>query len=144
MKNRRKFIKSTSLLVASAGLMGYHLAHSESRIISTNKKKGKAMLQHNVYFWLKDEVSVTEREGFAKGIKDFVSAVKEVHKAEIGVPAKTEARDVVDHSFGYSLFTWFKTMEDHNIYQTHPAHKKFIDDFSGLWAKVQVFDSELI
>ena len=144
MKNRRKFIKSTSLLAASAGLMGYHLAHSESKIIPTDKRKSKAMIQHNVYFWLKDEVSESERKGFSKGIKDFVSAVKEVHKAEIGVPAKTESRDVVDHSFGYSLFTWFKTIEDHNIYQEHAAHKKFIDDFSSLWAKVQVYDSELI
>jgi hypothetical protein len=144
MKNRRKFIKSASLLAASAGLMGYHIAHSESKIISTDKEKGKAMIQHNVYFWLKDEVSESDRKGFAKGIKDFVSDVKEVHKAEIGVPARTEARDVVDHSFGYSLFAWFKTIEDHNIYQEHPAHKKFIDNFSSLWAKVQVYDSELI
>jgi len=102
------------------------------------------MLQHNVYFWLKDEVTKDEGEEFAKGIKAFVNSVKEVKKAEIGIPASTPERDVVDHSFGYSLFTWFSSMENHNIYQEHPAHKKFIEDFSHLWAKVQVFDSELI
>ena len=102
------------------------------------------MLQHNVYFWLKEEVSEKDRQTFANGIKDFVDAVKEVKRAEIGIPASTPERDVVDHSFGYSLFTWFSSMENHNIYQEHPAHKKFIEDYSHLWAKVQVFDSELL
>lgn len=144
MKSRRKFIKVTSLLVASAGVFGYHVVHSKNSVLNINKRKGKAMLQHNVYFWLKEEVSEEERAAFGKGIRNFVDAVKEVHNAEIGIPAPTPDRDVVDHSFGYSLFTWFKSLEDHNVYQEHPAHKKFIEDFSGLWAKVQVYDSELV
>jgi hypothetical protein len=144
MKNRRSFIKSSSLIVASAGVLGYHVLHSESRTFSIKKKKDKPMLQHNVYFWLKDGVSEDEKKVFGQGIKDFVGSVKEVAKAEIGVPASTPSRDVVDHSFGYSLFTWFKTMEHHNIYQEHPAHKKFIEDFSHLWSRVQVYDSEII
>jgi hypothetical protein len=144
MKSRRKFIRAASLLVASAGVMGYHVAHSEKNVLSLSKTKAKGMLQHNVYFWLKDGVSESEKKAFEKGIKDFVGAIKEVNKAEIGIPADTPARDVVDHSFGYSLFTWFTSMENHNIYQEHPAHKKFIEDFSTLWAKVQVYDSVLV
>jgi len=101
------------------------------------------MLQHTVYFWLKEEVTESERENFGKGIKKFVSSVKEIQKAEVGIPAATADRDVVDHTFGYSLFVWFSTMEDHNIYQEHQAHKKFIEDFSHLWARVQVYDSEI-
>jgi hypothetical protein len=142
MKSRRKFIRATSMLVASAGVMGYHVAHSAKRVVSINK--GKGMLQHNVYFWLKDGVSESQKKAFEQGIKDFVGAVKEVKRAEIGIPADTPDRDVVDHSFAYSLFTWFTNMENHNIYQEHSAHKKFIEDFSELWAKVQVYDSELI
>ena len=102
------------------------------------------MIQHNVYFWLKEDVSDDKRKKFGTGIKDFVSQVKEVHKAEIGIPAGTSDRDVVEHSFGYSLFVWFQTIEDHDVYQTHPAHDKFISDFSDLWEKVQVYDSELV
>ena len=144
MKNRRTFLKSASLLVASASVAGYQVAYSKNSIYSITKPQKKTMLQHNVYFWLKDTVTESEKKNFEKGIKEFVSAVKAVHKAEIGIPAPTPERDVVDHSFGYSLFTWFKTIEDHNVYQEHPAHQKFIDDFSALWARVQVFDSELV
>lgn len=102
------------------------------------------MLQHNVYFWLKEEVTVPQIKAFEQGMKDFVAAVKEVKKAEIGIPADTEEREVTDHTFGYSLFVSFKTLEDHNIYQEHPAHKKFIDDFSDLWARVRVYDSKIL
>lgn len=143
MDNRRKFIKSISLIVAGAGTFGYYVSHSKNKLISMNKKSKKSML-HNVYFWVKDGVSDTELKKFEQGIKDFVSAVKEIHKAEIGFPAATEDRDVVDHSFDYALFVWFKSIDDHNVYQKHPAHEKFISDFSGLWEKVKVYDSELI
>ncbi len=144
MKNRRKFIKSASLIVAGAGMMGYQVAHSKNRIISITKKTKKDMLQHNVYFWIKEGVSETEKKKFEQGIQDFVSAIKEIHKVEIGVPAPTDEREVVDHSFAYSMFVWFKSIEHHNVYQEHAAHKKFIADFSSIWEKVNVYDSELI
>jgi hypothetical protein len=144
MKNRRKFIKSASLIVAGAGTLGYQATHAKNNVLSTNKKSKKVMLQHNVYFWIKDGVSDADKKKFVTGIQDFMSAVKEVHKVEIGIPTSTEERDVVDHSFGYSLFVWFKSMEDHNVYQKHEAHQKFIDNFSSIWEKVKVYDSELI
>ncbi len=143
MKNRRKFIKSASLIAASAGTLGYHFSQANNIITSIKSKTKKSML-HNVYFWIKDDVNESERKKFEQGIKDFVSAVKEIHKVEFGVPAPTEDREVVDHSFDYVMFVWFKNINDHNIYQKHPAHKKFIDDYSMLWERVKVYDSDLI
>ena len=143
MKTRRQFMKTASLLVASAGVFGYQAVHSENIVKEIRKKKG-TMMQHNVYFWLKEGVSKSERKSFEKGIRDFVDAIKEVKKAEIGIPAGTADRDVVDHSFGYSLCVWFTSIENHNIYQEHAAHKKFIEDFSDLWSRVQVYDSEIL
>ena len=99
---------------------------------------------HNVYFWLKSETTENEKKAFEKGMRNFLGAVNEVQKYEIGMPAKTPERDVVDHSFDYSMFVWFDNVEDHNIYQTHPAHDVFVESFKGLWAKVQVIDSALI
>ncbi|MDA0195769.1 MAG: Dabb family protein [Bacteroidetes bacterium] len=101
------------------------------------------MLIHNVYFWLKDEVTPSQKTDFEKGIKDFLDSVDEVQKYQIGIPASTPDRDVVDHSFGVSMFVWFNNVEDHNIYQVHPAHDKFVKRFKDLWAKVQVLDSEM-
>ncbi len=105
---------------------------------------GQNALQHNVYFWLKNTVSDKERKAFEKGMKKFVKSVKEIQKAEIGKPANTARRDVVDHSFDYSLYIRFKSLEDHNVYQEHEAHKQFITDFQSLWAKVLVYDTNPI
>ena len=136
MTKRRKFLKSAAMTVAAAGLF--------SRQTVTAKTTGKGALLHDVYFWLKNDVSDKQRKAFEKGLKNFVKSVKEIQKAEIGKPAPTARRDVVDHSFDYSLLIRFKSMEDHNTYQEHEAHKKFIEDFSKLWAKVQVYDSSLL
>ena len=137
MNERRKFIKSTSLLVALASIFGYEISYSK------NTKGRNGMLIHNVYFWLKQDVSNGKKKEFEKGLKKFLDAVKEIKKYEIGIPAGTPDRDVVDKSYGYSIFVWFKNVDDHNVYQKHPAHDEFINDFNGLWAKVQVLDTEL-
>jgi len=143
MSNRRNFIKSTSLLFAAAATMGYKATYAKTQLTSYNSKENTSMLLHNVYFYLKGGVTDAEKKGFEKGIKKFLSAVPEIHKFEIGIPAGTPARDVVDHSFGHSIFVWFKSVEDHDLYQKHPAHEEFINDFSGLWETVKVLDSEL-
>jgi len=144
MKNRRKFLKTSSLVLAGSGTLGYQASHANSRRVAVDKKVKKSMLLHSVYFWVKNEVSEEKKKSFEQGLKDLVSNVKEVSKAEIGIPASTEERGVVDLSFAYSLFTWFKSIDDHNIYQEHSVHKKFIEDFSSLWEKVIVYDSDII
>ena len=129
-------------MLALAGIVG--LKTSDSKAKGNPKKQAEPMMQHNVYFWLKSGVSDSEKKAFEQGLRDLITKIKEVHKAEIGVPAKTEDRDVVDLSFGYSLFTWFKSIKDHDIYQEHPVHKKFIENHSSIWEKVIVYDSNLI
>lgn len=71
-------------------------------------------------------------------------SIDEVHKYQLGIPGSTPEREVSDHSFGYSIFSWFKTMEDYQIYAEHPIHLAFIDEYSHLWADVKVYDSEVI
>ena len=138
MVARRKFIKSTSLLIGTAGTMGYKVSYSKNLV-----NKNGAMI-HNVYFWLKNDVTNRQKKEFEKGLKGFLDAVKEIEKYEIGIPADTPNRDVVDKTFGYSIFVWFNNVEDHNIYQKHPAHDEFISSFSSLWTKVQVLDSGVL
>ena len=66
MNTRRKFMKSTSLLAASAGVFGYQAVHSGSNNEETNIKKGNMML-HNVYFWLNEGVTDFEKKSFRRG-----------------------------------------------------------------------------
>lgn len=144
MKSRRNFIRSASLLMASAGALGYHCTYAKNSLFSVTPSKSKGMLQHSVYFWLKRDISESQEANFEKGLKKFLSSIKEIYRAEIGTPAATPDREVVDKSFAYSIFVSFKNLEDHEVYQQHAAHQVFIDDFSSLWAKVQVYDSTII
>lgn len=100
-------------------------------------------LQHNVYFYLNEDVTNEEREQFEEGLKELLS-IEAIHKYEIGIPGATEAREVTDHSFGYTIFSWFLTLDDYDIYADHPIHLEFIDEFNHLWADVKVYDSEII
>jgi len=142
MKDRRTFLKAATMFAAVAGVFGYK--SSQAKNLSNSMESSKGMLQHQVYFWLKPTVTDAERKKFEKGLRDLVGGIKEVQKSEIGVPAKTAVRDVVDHSFHYSLLVWFKTIADHDIYSTHPVHLKFIDELSALWVKVVVYDSTIL
>ena len=58
----------------------------------------------------------------------------------IGTPAATD-RDVIDNTWSYSLILAFDSKEKQDIYQSHQAHLKFIENASSLWEKVLVYDS---
>lgn len=101
------------------------------------------MLQHNVYFYLHEDVTQEEREQFEEGLTKLL-AIEAIFKSEMGVPANTAERDVTDHSFGYSIFTWFETLDEYKVYDEHPDHLEFIDTYSHLWSDVKVYDTELL
>lgn len=141
-KSRRDFLRSGSLLLAGAGVFGYEASRAAARNSTT--EKGKAgMIQHNVYFWLKAGVTDAEKKQFEAGLRELVGSIKEVKKAELGRPAATAQREVIDHTWHYAIFSWFKSIADHDVYQEHPVHKKFIEQYSRLWERVRVYDSEL-
>lgn len=118
------------------------VAETETATI-TSRQETAGMLQHNVYFYLHGEVTEEEKQEFEEGLRALVQ-IEGIYKAEIGIPGATEERDVTDHSFGYSIFTWFETIEDYNVYAVHPDHLEFIDEFNHLWADVKVYDSEIV
>jgi hypothetical protein len=111
--------------------------------MTTTSENTTGMLQHTVYFYLNDDVNEQQREDFESGLKALLE-IESIYKSELGVPGDTESRDVTDHSFGYSIFTWFDTMEDYTTYDEHPDHQEFIETYNSLWADVKVYDSELI
>ena len=52
-------IKS-SLLFTAAGTLGYQASYANNKLIFDNSKDKKGMLQHNVYFWLKKDLTESE------------------------------------------------------------------------------------
>jgi hypothetical protein len=97
-------------------------------------------LTHHVFFWLKNSDSKTDLEKLIAGIRTL-AAIETVKAIQVGVPASTEKREVVESSYHASELLLFDDVEGQNIYQTHPIHKKFVADCSHLWSKVRVFDS---
>jgi hypothetical protein len=70
--------------------------------------------------------------------------VETISQSHFGIPAGTENRDVVDHSYTYSLLLLFNSQADQDSYQIDPIHLKFVEENSQLWTKVVVYDSTYI
>lgn len=125
---RRTFIGTTSLF-ASGTLTS-----------CMEEKKTKPPLTHHVFFWLKNPDSEADRNKLIEGLRTLanIETIRELH---IGIPASTEKRDVVDNSYSVSELMFFDDVEGQNIYQEHPVHKQFVEDYSYLWERVVVYDS---
>ncbi len=94
---------------------------------------------HHVYFWLKKPGNVENRMKFEKGLKDLLT-IETITGKHLGKPASDE-QGVVDSSYSYSLLLTFKSKEDQDLYQNHPAHIKFIEEYEDLWKKIVAYDS---
>jgi hypothetical protein len=134
MTNRRNFLGK---LVAGTALAS--LAMLPHRAKAQNVDMSNVLL-HHVYFWLKNPENQKDRNQFEKAIRELVK-VPVIKASHLGVPASTEDRDVVDHSYTYSLLVVFGSQSDQDLYQEHPIHLEFVDKNSYLWEKVVVYDS---
>ena len=133
MKHRRQFIKklggvSALLAIASPGI---------ARMKKTGGSEGDFV--HVVFFWLTDDTKET-RDEFLTELRNFIDHVDLIKTSHIGSPAETD-RPVIDNTWSYSLILSFESKKEHDLYQEHPLHKKFIENASSLWKKVRVYDS---
>ena len=100
---------------------------------------GHTTLRHMALFWLNNPDSAKDRAMLAEGL-ETLRGIEQVRTLDIGMPAPTEARDVVDHSWNVSESMTFDSVADQTIYQTHPLHLAFIARCGHLWARVLVYD----
>ena len=128
MSSRRKFLASASALTLGA-------------ITVTGKENGKEALVHHVFFWLKNPGSKEDLNKLIEGITTL-KKIETLRHIKIGIPAATEKRDVVDASYSISLLAIFDDVKGHDAYQVHPIHTKFVADYSHLWGKVVIYDSQ--
>ena len=130
MTTRRTFIATAATLGAAAA----------ASAASMNTAPAPAKLVHHVFFWLKNPDSKADLAQLLAGIR-ALAAIETVRGIHVGVPASTEKRDVVDNSFSASEILYFDDTAGQKTYQDHPLHKKFVDECSGLWGKVIVYDA---
>lgn len=98
-----------------------------------------AQVVHHVFFWLKKPGSVADRDQLITGLRGLAK-IPVIRNLQIGLPASTEQRDVVDSSFDVSELMVFDSVVDQKVYQDHPIHQDFIAKYGHLWGKVIVYD----
>ncbi len=103
-------------------------------------KSLKGNFVHVVFFWLKNPNDPAARSAFLQELKAYTSQIDVILSYQIGTPAATD-RPVIDNTYSYSLVTTFRNKADHDLYQAHPAHERFVKNASTLWEKVQVYDA---
>ena len=96
--------------------------------------------KHTVFFWLKEPDNKSDRAAFETSLKTFINTSVYIQSKHIGTPANTN-REVIDSSYTYCLSLGFSSKENQDKYQDEPAHNMFIEESSGLWSKVVVYDS---
>ena len=98
------------------------------------------MIAHHVLFWLKADTTDEQKIAFKKSLSTLekIEVVKFFH---LGIPAPIE-RAVVDTTYTFSLFLAFEDMAAHDVYQVHPLHKAFLEEFRVFFDKVVIYDSE--
>ena len=99
------------------------------------------MLFHNVYFWLKPELTSAQRADFRRGV-ETLAGIKSVEKVSIGTPAGTTRRPVIDASYDIALIVQCKDVAAEAAYQIDPIHLGFVEKYKTFWNRVQIYDSE--
>jgi hypothetical protein len=97
------------------------------------------MIAHHVLFWLKADTTEDQKTAFRASLETLkgVETVKSIH---IGTPAPIE-RSVVDTTYTFSLILFFDDLAGHDVYQIHPLHKAFLDEFRVCFEKVVIYDA---
>lgn len=96
-------------------------------------------IRHMALFWLARPDSPEDRALLVEGL-ETLRAIPQVLTLHIGMPAATDARDVVDHSWHVSESMTFASLADQADYQVHPLHQAFIARCGHLWRRVLVYD----
>ncbi|CAH0995177.1 hypothetical protein EMA8858_01297 [Emticicia aquatica] len=130
MKNlsRRNFVKNVSLATAATATFS-----------TADAKNIKDIFVHHVYFWLKNPNSEADKSKLLEGLEKL-SKVPTIRMVHIGSPASTN-RSVIERGYAVSWLCFFDNLEEEEIYQKHPIHLKFVEDYSYLWEKVIVYDA---
>ncbi|MCX2476904.1 Dabb family protein [Pedobacter sp. MC2016-05] len=97
------------------------------------------MISHHVLFWLKADTTEEQKAAFRKSLQTLenIEVVKNFH---VGTPAPIE-RAVVDTTYTFSLILFFEDLAAHDVYQVHPLHKAFLDEFKIFFDKVIIYDA---
>ena len=98
------------------------------------------MLIHNVFFWLRKDLSAEDRAMFENEVR-LLGQISYLDRGFVGSAAATEKRPVADHSYDYAVSLHFKTLANHEFYQQDcQDHARFVSACKTFWDRVIVYD----
>ena len=130
-------------LAAMMALGGAGMALTSTQASAQAATPVQAKLVHHVFFWLKRPGNQADRDQLIAGLRTL-RAIPVIRDLQIGVPASTEKRDVVDSSFDVSELMIFDNAVDQKVYQDHEIHQAFVESCEHLWQKVVVYDMQTL
>ncbi|WP_138484219.1 Dabb family protein [Dyadobacter bucti] len=127
-KTRRQFLQNAGLATLAS-----------ISPLAAEPERTKELFIHHVYFYLKDPNNAQDEARLLEGLKKLAK-LPIIQYAHIGKPAPT-GRPVIVNDYTFSWMCFFKNIIEEEIYQTHPIHLAFIEEYSHLWEKMVVYDS---
>lgn len=140
---RKKILIALAAVATTASILTSCVQSEQkttTNISTTNIEDG--VIVHNVYFWLKEGITEEERKDFLKFF-EVLKKLPGIQTFQVGTPAKTNPRPVVDNSFSYNIIVTFKNLEDIGLYENHPDHLAGADKYKKYWTKVEVKDTSI-
>ena len=139
MKFRPKRVAALAAVAALASLLALDLRPGRA----ADERTARPMIGHMVFFTLKDGTP-QNREKLVAACKKYLTGHAGTVHFSAGSRAPEFDRDVNDKEFDVALHLVFKDKAAHDVYQDHPRHHQFIDENKDTWAKVRVFDSNVV
>jgi hypothetical protein len=95
------------------------------------------MVEHLVWFKLKDEVTDEQKTAMLNGLRGLQGQIEGIEHLACG-------EDFSGRSNGYQigLVVRFSSRQALDEYQPHPIHKAFVEEFRPLWDDVKALDFE--
>jgi hypothetical protein len=94
---------------------------------------------HHVLFYPKANASATDQTLLLEGLR-MLAGIPHIKLAHIGTPAGT-TRDVIERTYTYSWLCLFANAADEQLYQQHPIHDTFRDQYAVYWDHVVIYDA---
>ena len=104
-----------------------------------NQNIAENIFVHHVLFYLKNPTSVADKNKLLEGLQKLAT-IECIRFSDIGSPAATN-RSVIERDYTYSWLCIFNTAEEEIVYQDHPIHDEFRNNYAHLWEKVVIYDS---
>lgn len=134
---RRKFlfrsVQASALLLLSGTMFA-------SVLPNINPIKPKKMYAHNLFFWLRKDLSTAE-------VKDFENFFKGLKKLpyqknlRYGKPAGSSPRTVLDSTYSYNCAMQFDSLEELEAYGKLPEHLALVQKYKPFFEKMLVYDT---